>query len=85
MKWPRIRLTFGNVLGLLTTAAGIIVNNSAAIAAISPVSGGKIVGAGTIILGVTKALVTTNHDSIPEDKKVEAGPIVLERTGPLKP
>lgn len=83
MKFPKLRFTWGNVLGVVTAAAGIVVNNSDAVAALSPVSGGKLVSAAVLILGATKGLLSFNHDSIPENKKVEAGPIVLEKTGPL--
>lgn len=84
MSFPKIRLTWGNVLGILTTAAGFVVNNSSTIAALSPVGGGKLITAGALVLGATKAIVSYNHDNIPDNKKVDVGPVVLEKTGPLK-
>lgn len=80
----KIRFTFGNVLGVLTGAAALVVNNSTAVQAISPVGGGKLIAASALILGVTKGVFSHNSDQIPTDNKVEAGPIVLEKTGPLK-
>jgi hypothetical protein len=83
MKFPKIRFTIGNVVGVLSGVAGVIVDNSTAVAALSPVGGGKLIAAAALILGASKGLLSFNHESIPDDKKISAGPVVLEKTGPL--
>lgn len=85
MKLPKIRLTWGSIASLVLGTAGFLSNHEAIITAIATTTGGKLAAAAVIGLSVSKALVTTNHDSIPDDKKVEAGPLVLEKTGPFKP
>lgn len=81
----KLRFTWGNLLGLATMAAGVVVNNSAAIQTLSPVGGGKLIAASAVILGVTSNLLSHNADLIPDANKTTLGPVVLEKTGPLKP
>lgn len=83
MKFPKIRFTWGNVLAAATIAPGLIKEIAPDVIAISPAMGTKLLSVGAIIGLVTKGMASFNHGSIPDDKKYEAGPIVLEKTGPL--
>lgn len=84
MKFPKIRFTLGNIIAIATTAAGLIKEAAPQLMVLLPGSGSKIVAAGATIALVTKGVASFNHDSIPDDKKSEAGPVLFERTGPLK-
>lgn len=82
----KIRFTLGNIVGAATAVAGFVVNNVDAInTVVGAHTGGILIAAGTLILAVSKNLVTHQAHNIPEAKKVEAGPVVFEKTGPLKP
>lgn len=82
----KIRLTWGNIFGALTTIAGFVVGHSDVITAASPRTGATIVTAGAVILGLTKGLISNNPDQIPANKTVNVAPgVMLEKTGPLKP
>lgn len=84
MSFPKLRLTIGNIIGLATVAAGFIVNHAAIITAVTSSNGGKLAGLGAVVLTISKGILSFNADSIPNDKKLQAGPIVVEKTGPLK-
>lgn len=81
----KLRFTLGNIIAAATTATGLIKAAAPDLVAISPAVGQKLVAAGAVIALVTKGMASFNHDNIPDDKKLELGPIVLEKTGPLKP
>lgn len=84
MTFPKIRLTWGNVLAIAATTVGTITEVAPDVIAVSPTVGHYILTAGALIGLVTKAAATVNHDRIPAAQKVDVGPIVLEKTGPLK-
>lgn len=81
----KLRFTLGSIIGLVTTAAGIIVSHDQVINLVTNSLGGKAVALGATILMVAKGVLSFNHDQIPDNKKAEAGPVVFEKTGPLKP
>lgn len=80
----KIRFTWGSLIAVATVATGAIAQYGPTVAAISPKAGGIIMTIGAILGLVTKSVASFNSDSIPAANKVVAGPIVLEKTGPLK-
>lgn len=84
MKFPKIRFTWGNMIAIATTAAGLIKEAAPQLMVLVPGTGSKIVAIGAVIGLVTKGALSFNHDQIPEENKVQAGPIMVEKTGPLK-
>lgn len=82
----KIRLTLGNVFGAVLGGAAWIAGHSDVIGSIVPAKySTPLLGIAAAVLFFTKGGATSSAALIPEAKKVEAGPLVLERTGPLKP
>lgn len=79
----KIRLTFGNVIAILTTAAGAIAAHEQLITLVTSSIGGKAIAVGGALLAISKGFLSFNSGSIPEHKKATLGPVVLEKTGPF--
>lgn len=81
----QIRFSLGNIVGVVTTVAGYVVQHSDTLVSLSPY-GKVLVAVGTVVLAVTKGFVSNNTAQIPQEKKVQMLPgVVFEKTGPLKP
>lgn len=81
----KIRFTLGNIIALGTMATGLITTYAPNITLLSPKIGAQLIAVGGVIALVTKGLASFNHEQIPEAKKIEVGPVILEKTGPIKP
>lgn len=77
----KIRLTLGSIVGLVTTTAGAIAAHDQIINLVANTFGGKVFVVGTAVLAIAKGIVSWNHQQIPETKKMEAGPVIFEKTG----
>lgn len=80
----KIRLTLGNILGTLVAGAGYVVGHADALASLAPKVAGPLVMVGTVILSMSKGIISHSPEQIPKDEKSEAGPVVFQKTGPLK-
>lgn len=78
-----LRFSLGNIVGVVTTVAGYVVEHADSLTALSKY-GTPLVAVGTIVLALTKGLVTHNADQIAPANKVQAGPVLFQRTGLLK-
>lgn len=81
----KVRLTIGNVLGILTATAGLVVAHSDVLIATNPKIGNALVIVAAAILALSKNVFTGDAAKIPDDHKVDAGPVVLQKTTILKP
>lgn len=80
----KIRLTLGNIIGLVTAGAGAIAAHEQVINLVANTLGGKAVAVGVTVLAIARGIVSFNTQHTPEHLKVDAGPLVFEKTGPLK-
>ena len=80
----KIRFTLGNIIGLVTAGAGVIAAHEQVINLVANTIGGKAVAVGVTVLAIARGVLSFNHQQTPEHLKMNAGPILFEKTGPLK-
>lgn len=82
----KLRLTLGNVFGAVLGGAAWLAGHSDAISAIIPAKiSTPLLGIAAAVLFFTKGGATSSAALIPDAKKVDIGPVMLEKTGPFKP
>ena len=76
----KIRLTLGNILGVITGVVGVLISNDA-LQGVPADLGGQIAIIGGAILAVSKGIFSKNTDKVPdEDKIVDTAKLVIQKT-----
>lgn len=79
------RPTLGNIFGAVLGGAAWIAGHSTVVSSVIPAKfATPLLGIAALVLYFSKGATTSNADAIPDAKKVDLGPVVFEKTGPLK-